>query len=280
MNNKLSILAPAKLNIFLKVFEKRIDGYHNLRTGVNFINLFDNLEINKSNKFSVTYKGRFKPKDGKYKDCIIYKTLEFLNLNEKIKLDISITKNIPVQGGLGSASTNAAAFIMALEKLNLIKKNNPKKYVALGSDIPCFLFKKNCLVAGRGEKLYHKLFPKYFFLLIKPKFNNSTKEMYLKLGRKDLINDEKNFIDESEINDEDQGNDFEKIIFKENKEFKEIFEFLENLSNSIFSRITGTGSCCFVAFDQKKYALDAKQKFDFAYPNLWSTLVENNIFSS
>ena len=91
------------------------------------------------------------------------KTLKFLGLNKKIHLDLTITKNIPVQGGLGSASTNAAALIKGLETMGLISKREPNFYSMLGADIPCFLFKKDCLVTGIGEIIYHHEFPKYYF---------------------------------------------------------------------------------------------------------------------
>ena len=71
------------------------------------------------------------------------KTLKFLGLNKNFNLNLTITKNIPVQGGLGSASTNAAALIQGLEAMKLISKKEPNIYTMLGTDIPCFLFKKN-----------------------------------------------------------------------------------------------------------------------------------------
>ena len=109
-----SLFAPAKLNIFLKVVGKKINGYHTIRSGITFINLFDKIEIELSDKNEVIYKGPFKPLNNQYEDCIIKKTLNFLNLESKTNFKITITKNIPVQGGLGSASTNAAALINGL----------------------------------------------------------------------------------------------------------------------------------------------------------------------
>ena len=139
------ILAPAKLNIFLKVLGRRDDGFHIIRSGINFINLFDKLYIKQSDQMKIEYNGPFKPAENVYKDCIISKTLKYLNLDTNIYFNISITKNIPVQGGLGSASTNAAALIKWLEKNKYIKKKDPKDYVFLGSDIPCFLFQSYTL---------------------------------------------------------------------------------------------------------------------------------------
>ena len=64
MQDKRVIIAPAKLNIFLKILGRREDGYHTLHSGVTFINLFDSIEIEESSKNEIIYKGPFKPKQG------------------------------------------------------------------------------------------------------------------------------------------------------------------------------------------------------------------------
>ena len=71
MLDSKTILAPAKLNIFLKVLNKRIDGYHSLRTGITFIDLFDKIEIKKSDETKIKYKGFFKPKYNNYNDALL-----------------------------------------------------------------------------------------------------------------------------------------------------------------------------------------------------------------
>jgi len=280
MQDKKIIFAPAKLNIFLKVLGRRADGYHEIRSGVTFINLYDQIQIEKSLKTTIYYTGDFKPKGGAYKDCIIERTLNFLNINKKVQLKINIIKSIPVQGGLGSASTNAAALIIALEEMNLIEYKNPDYYVSLGADIPCFLFKKNCLVAGKGEKLVHFSFPKYFFLLVKPKFNNSTKDMYEKLRFKDKIVDQNLISEKIEINEKDTGNDFDKITLNENVEYRNIIDYLENVDHSIFVRMTGSGSCCYAVFEKKEYALKASTLFKSKFSDLWSIVCENNTINN
>ena len=277
MQNSVKIFAPAKLNIFLRILNKRKDGFHNIRSGITFINLFDEVEIIKSDKQQINYKGKFKPSKGIYDDCILYKTLEFLKLNSNLNLEINIKKNIPVQGGLGSASTNAAALIKGLEKMQLIDKRNYKDYGALGADIPCFLFGNNCLISGIGERVFSQSFPKYYFLIIKPSFNNSTKEMYRKLNLKSNSLNNEITANENLINEDDVGNDFEKIIFKEKESFSEIYEFLNNLDNVIFTRMTGSGSCFYAVFEKKEHAILASKLFKLNYKDLWNCIAENNI---
>ena len=272
----MRIFAPAKLNIFLKVLGRRLDGYHIIRSGITFIDLYDEIEINKSDKMRIRYAGPFKPKGDTYDDCIILKTLKFLGLNKNLNLDITITKNIPVQGGLGSASTNAATLIQVLEVMNLIIKKKPNFYTMLGTDIPCFLFNKNCLVTGVGEIIHQQSFPKYYFLLVKPNFNNSTKDIYNKLNYGLGSYHGISAYEENQINIDDTGNDFEKVVFKENSELRKIIDFLESLDKVIFSRMTGTGSCCYAVFKKKDLALKANIIFKSHFPYLWSCVCENN----
>ena len=94
MQDNETIYTPAKLNLFLKITEKRDDGYHNIRSGITFINLFDVIEIKRSAKMKITYHGPYRPENGFYSNCIIQKTLNFLDLKPRINLEINIKKNI------------------------------------------------------------------------------------------------------------------------------------------------------------------------------------------
>jgi len=273
MQDKFIELAPAKINLFLKILNKRNDNYHNIRSGVTFINLFDQITVEKSSFFKINYIGKFAPKNSFYEDCILEKLFKTFRIS-KPKLNFIVEKNIPVQAGLGAASSNAAAMFRILEKLNIYKINNIKDTRILGSDIPLFLNQNDCLIQGTGEKITNKAYPKYYFLLVKPNSNCSTKKMYNLIKNQDIdYNIENNYKD---INEFDIGNDFEKIITQTNKEITQILNFFKGLENVIFSRMTGTGSCCYAAFYKKEDALKAKKKFITNFPKLWSIITENN----
>ena len=71
MKDKFIELAPAKINLFLKILSKRTDNYHNIRSGITFINLFDEITVEKSSFFKITYIGKFAPKNNFYIDVSI-----------------------------------------------------------------------------------------------------------------------------------------------------------------------------------------------------------------
>ena len=101
-------LSPAKLNLFLKIINKREDGYHNLRSGVTLVNLCDEVTAEKNAEFKIKYIGKFAPQNNSFEDCIVEKIFSIFNLL-KPNYSFTIKKNIPIQSGLGSASSNAAA---------------------------------------------------------------------------------------------------------------------------------------------------------------------------
>ncbi|MDC2992276.1 hypothetical protein OAZ22_01130 [Pelagibacteraceae bacterium] len=274
MLDKIIEKSPAKINLFLKIINRRDDGFHNIRTGITFIDLYDEITVQPHNKFEVIYKGKFAPKNNQFKDCIINKLFTYINEN-KPKLLFTISKNFPYEAGLGSASSNVASVIKILENLELIKKKNIFDYVDLGSDIPSFLNQKDALVRGKGDLIANVHFPKYYFLLIRPSFNCSTKKMYNSFQSSDF--DYNTDFDLEEINDQDSGNDFEKIIKKNEPEFLSIINFLDDLEDVIFSRLTGSGSCLYSVFEKKEHAVNAQKNFQQSFSNLWTHVSENNL---
>ena len=274
MPDKIIEKSPAKINLFLKIINKRDDGYHNIRTGITFIDLCDEITVQPHSKFEVIYTGKFAPKNNLFEDCIIDKLFTYIN-EDKPKLLFTISKNFPYEAGLGSASSNVASVINILENLELIKKKNIFDYVDLGADIPVFLNQKDALVRGRGDLIANVHFPKYYFLLIRPSFKCSTKKMYDSFQPSDF--DYNAEFDLEEINDQDSGNDFEKILKKNEPEFLSIINFLEDFDDVIFSRLTGSGSCIYSVFEKKEHAINAQKKFQQSFSNLWTHLSENNL---
>ena len=188
--------AYAKVNLFLNVFNKSKNNLHNLRSLVCFIDLYDEIRISESKKFSIEIKGPFKS-FLKKNENIIEKTFiifsEFLNLRTNYK--IFLNKRIPVAAGLGGGSSDAAAVLQGLNFLNKKKikeKDLFKLAMEIGSDVPACLYNKNVFFSGYGQILSKapKL-PTFFALLINPGKELSTKNifnMYKKKNSKKINN--------------------------------------------------------------------------------------------
>ena len=141
--------SPAKLNLFLKIISKRKDGFHNIRSGVTLLNIHDEIIAEKDSKFSIKYIGDFAPINNNYDNCIIEKIFKFIKI-KKPNYRFIIKKNLPVMSGLGSASSNAAATLRILEKLDLIKIKDIFKFTKIGSDIPIFINLNDCFKIGKS----------------------------------------------------------------------------------------------------------------------------------
>ena len=265
-------VSPAKLNLFLKIINKREDGYHNLRSGITLINLYDEGTVKHSSEFTVKYIGQFAPKNNLFKDCIVEKIFSKFDLT-KPNYSFTIKKNIPVQSGLGSASSNAAAVLRILKKLEY-KEIQSINFTEIGADVPLFVHNQDSLIRGIGDIIIKQQFPKYYFLLIKPMQNCSTKEMYNQININNLKFD--NNYDIDEMTEFDSGNDFEFIVDRKYSEISILLKFMRGFPDIIFSRLTGSGSCIYSAFETKDSAEKALLMFNERFPDHWSLVVENN----
>ena len=88
MKDKFIELAPAKINLFLKILNKRTDNYYNIRSGITFINLFDKITVEKSTSFKINYIGKFAPENNFYSDCILERLFETFLIKKPNSLGI------------------------------------------------------------------------------------------------------------------------------------------------------------------------------------------------
>ena len=174
------IQANAKLNLDLKILGKRTDGYHQIKSIFQSVNLSDFLFFEKSKREDEFTGAIICPKAKN----IIFKAKKSLEktLNRKLPCRIHLQKTIPIAAGLGGGSADAAAVLFALNllyKLNLSKKALTEIGLKTGADIPFFFYGGTCQVEGIGEKVFpvKKKLPK-FFVLFRPHKRLETKMMY------------------------------------------------------------------------------------------------------
>ena len=184
--------SPAKLNLFLNIVSKRGDGYHNIETYFQFVNLYDQIKIEEIEGNVIKFNTNSEILLGSnnlclkaaliLKDCLKKKSLPAVSIN--------LEKKIPIGGGLGGGSSNAASVLLGLNKIwdcNLKKDELIKLGSKLGSDVPVFINGFSAYAEGTGNKITKYDFEKKYFLIIDPGIHVSSKLMYEKFKIKDCI---------------------------------------------------------------------------------------------
>lgn len=258
--NQIYTKARAKVNLTLEILEKREDGYHNLKSVFQKINLYDEIYIYKTN--TNTFELESNIENVKIEDNIIYKAYEKLKnrFKEISGIKVKLIKKIPMQAGLAGGSTDCASFILAMNKLfnlNLNKNELVDFGKSLGADVVPCMYNKAVLAEGIGEiitKLNTNF--KYYIVVIKPAISCNTGEMYKKLHcieRNLKIDNTKNVIksletDDIELLSNNLYNDFEKVV--DAKSIKD--ELIKN--KALGALLSGSGSCVFGIFKNKEEA--------------------------
>ena len=211
---QIKIQCPAKINLTLKVLDKREDGFHNIESVMQTINLFDYLMINfePSEDIEISLDGNsseipYNEKNLVYKACRLF--MEKTGL--KGKISVYIDKNIPVSAGLAGGSTDGAGTIFGLNEIfdkPLSRKELHELCAKLGSDLNVCLEGGRLLATGRGEIIEPLEFEEFNVSLIKPiGLGISAKEAYEKLEDKKIRGLEGKLVNEislSEISQEQQ----------------------------------------------------------------------------
>jgi 4-diphosphocytidyl-2-C-methyl-D-erythritol kinase len=216
----MQILAPAKINLSLRILGKRTDGFHEIETLIALISLSDKIDIEKQNRwidFSCD-----DPTLSAGDDNLVVRAAKLFFEQTKIKSGVSIKleKKIPHGAGLGGGSSDAAATLRGLNQLfetNLSPEELAKLGSTIGSDVPFFLFESAATCKGRGEIVEPaKLKNKLSILLLKPEFGVSSAWAYSRWKDSEEIPDVsyqlQNFDGETFVNDLERPV-FEKFVF-------------------------------------------------------------------
>ncbi|HHT9125652.1 MAG TPA: 4-(cytidine 5'-diphospho)-2-C-methyl-D-erythritol kinase [Candidatus Brocadiia bacterium] len=184
-NESINVKAPAKVNLFLEVFGKRYDGYHEIETVMQEIDLVDDIVIEEKEKgIEITCTN---PRIPPGKDNIVWKATELMQKETGINKGVSIHlfKRIPISAGLGGGSSDAAATLKGLNKLWKVGLNeNELMRLAsmLGSDVPFFIKGNTAICRGRGEIVTPVPISTYFsYVLLYPDIEISTASIYQNL---------------------------------------------------------------------------------------------------
>ncbi|MFM8491447.1 MAG: 4-(cytidine 5'-diphospho)-2-C-methyl-D-erythritol kinase [Candidatus Methylopumilus sp.] len=253
-------LAPAKLNLFLHVVNKRTDGYHNIQSVFQLISLYDHIFIKTNTSGNI----RRISDHHAIQECddLTIKAAQILKpfCENQSGADIFIEKNIPIGGGLGGGSSDAASTLIALNALwqcHLSQKELQELALKLGADVPFFVFGQNAWAEGLGEKLTPFSIAMRDYLVIAPNETVSTREVFesLELTKDRIPLKIAGVSDELDL--KNLANDLEKGVLKKCKGISVAFDWLNQFGHA---KMTGSGSCIFIPLSSIDKGMEILEK--------------------
>ncbi len=243
--------SPAKLNLFLYITGQRPNGYHELQTLFQFLDFGDEIEIEVSDNADIVLLNALP--DVAQEDNLIYKAAKLLQKTTACKqgATLKVSKNLPMGGGVGGGSSNAATVLVGLNHLwntGLSLEELAELGLSLGADVPIFVRGFAAFAEGVGEILTPCLPQEKWYVVLKPNISISTATVFKDphLPR----NTPKRTL--AELLNSDWENDCEKVV---RDHYFEVEELMSNLLKYARFRLTGTGACIFAEFDSKEEAL-------------------------
>ncbi|MAZ76067.1 MAG: 4-(cytidine 5'-diphospho)-2-C-methyl-D-erythritol kinase [Micavibrio sp.] len=278
--------APAKINLYLHVTNKREDGYHNLDSLITFADFGDQITLNTSKTLSLSIDGLFakdlsiNEQSLEYSsDNILVKTLWKIAdyAHQTPSFNITLTKNIPIGAGLGGGSADAAALARILCQLWDIDpsdKDFQEILFSIGADVPMCFASETCQIKNAGEliKKAPKL-PSMNTVLVHPNSHCSTVKIF-KINKSyspntvsipDVISNQEELLSFLKTT----RNDLTNAALKNTPAIKEILNALNKQDGIALSRMSGSGSACFGIFKTQNNATNAAEIIKNLHPEWW-----------
>ena len=255
--NTLSCPAPAKLNLFLHVTGRRADGYHLLQTLFRFIDLSDTLHFAVREDGEVRRMNALEGVPAEQDLCVRAARLLQKECGCTLGVDIRLEKRIPMGGGLGGGSSDAATTLLALNKLWNLGLSRERLMVlglGLGADVPVFVFGDNAFAEGVGEKLQAFSLPDAWYIVLFPPVHVPTVQIF---SHPELTRDSISItiralpIGQSLSTVAWLGNDLQQIVCKL---YPEVANYLAILGKYAPAMMTGSGACVFAEFASQEDA--------------------------
>ncbi len=242
--------APAKLNLFLHVVGRRADGYHLLQTAFRFIDYGDeiSLVVRADGEIRRTTALEGVPAE----QDLTVRAARALQQETGCRegADIGVVKRLPMGGGLGGGSSDAATTLIALNRLwrtGLSRGGLQQIALKLGTDVPVFVFGENAFAEGIGERLQALRLPSAWYLVLVPELAVSTAEIF---SAAELTRNT-NAITIAAFSVGRGHNDLEPVVCRRYPQVARHLEWLQRYGDA---RMTGSGACVFCAFDSEEQA--------------------------
>lgn len=247
MNNTLTLLSPAKLNLFLHITGRRADGYHELQSVFQLLDYGDTLRFEADHSGRISLSGDdlgLAPGDN-----LIVRAARLLQSGER-GVRIHVAKRIPEGGGLGGGSSNAATTLLALNHLwncGLGGAELQRLGLQLGADVPVFTAGHSAWAEGVGERLQALELPPRWYLVLHPGCRISTREIF---SDRQLTRDTPP-ITIATFFQGGSRNDCQATVAERYPEVAKALNWLGNFGDA---RLTGTGACVFASFAREAEA--------------------------
>jgi len=248
----LSCPAPAKLNLFLHVVGRRPDGYHLLQTLFRFIDLHDTLHFTLREDGAVHRSNAIEGVPEERDLCVRAARLLQGETGCDSGVDIAVEKRIPLGGGLGGGSSDAATTLIALNRLwslGLSRERLMQLGLRLGADVPLFVFGENAFAEGVGEVLQACPLPEAWYVVLFPPVQVPTAQIF---GHPELTRDTVSITMRALSERQEQlRNDLQPVVCKLYPEVAHCIAWLNNFGKAM---MTGSGACVFAEFGDRSQA--------------------------
>ncbi|PRC93773.1 4-(cytidine 5'-diphospho)-2-C-methyl-D-erythritol kinase [Solimicrobium silvestre] len=238
--------APAKLNLFLHVTGQRSDGYHLLESAFQLIDHVDLLHFSLRDDAKIIRTNELAGVPAETDLVVRAARLLQVHTSSKLGAEITLDKKLPMGGGLGGGSSDAATTLIALNRLwetDLSRQQLMQLGLQLGADVPFFLFGQNAFAQGIGEKLTPLITPDCWYVVIEPGVSVPTQAIF---SSKALTRNSSS-IKVSDFQQYPKGNwrnDLQSVAIQLFPEILVAIDWLNKYGNA---RMTGSGSCVFCA---------------------------------
>jgi 4-diphosphocytidyl-2-C-methyl-D-erythritol kinase len=282
-------LAPAKVNLSLRVLRRRPDGYHDIESLVVFANLGDQLAFVPARRLALTMRGPTAGAAGALADNLVLKAARALaDRVEGLKVgSFTLSKRLPVAAGLGGGSADAAAALRLLARANRLALDDPRLMQAAGAtgaDVPVCLDPRPRVMQGIGEILSQPLdLPRLPAVLVNPGIAVSTKDVFAALrltsrpsaggfsdhpvagGRKQAARPYAGLVAALAAD----RNDLEEAAIRLQPAIAKVLAAITDLPGCALARMSGSGATCFGLFASSRLAVSAARALRGRHPAWW-----------
>lgn len=269
MSSTLSVLAPAKLNLFLHITGRRPDGYHELQTLFQLLDWGDQLLFSPNHSGAITLESN--ETHIPLQDNLIVRAARLLQKGS-LGAHITLHKHIPTGAGLGGGSSNAASTLLALNylwDLQIPRTQLQSIGAGLGADVPVFVGARSAWAEGIGEILTPVELPERWYLILVPNCHVSTAEIFShrQLTRNSIP------IKMAAFFEGDSRNDCQQLVRRLYPQVNSALKVLDSFGEA---RLTGTGACVFLSFESANQARAARDQL----PGEWTSILARGVNES